>query len=320
MLAPSVERTHGPAQALAEAARDAWNRLEERLRTSGAHGRGSTDGHPFQLHRDGILHLAPDADRAMSLQTMMRDGDVWLGPTAVRERFPLLAPVHGAVLHTRDGFVDVPGALTALTNAVKSHPQVRVIDDALDSIIPVGMPMRVSCASGQTFAATTLVLAAGAWSGQIGGLPRALPVRPLRGSLISYPERLTDLPVYGGDGHTYLLPRGRSTVVGATSVESGFDVSTAASDVARLAAAGASIIPRIGMLSPMPAWSGLRPMTPDGLAIIGREPEAPALIYACGHGRNGFLQAAITAEVVSALARGLDPPWNITPFRPDRFG
>jgi len=83
-------------------------------------------------------------------------------------------------------------------------------------------------------------------------------------------------------------------------------------------AAGASC-PPLGDAAVIEAWSGLRPVTPDLLPILGADPEFPALVYACGHSRNGILLAPITAAVTRAAALGENPQWDLSPFGIARF-
>jgi glycine oxidase len=67
-------------------------------------------------------------------------------------------------------------------------------------------------------------------------------------------------------------------------------------------------------------WAGLRPMTPDGQPMVGPEPDAPALLYACGHSRNGVLLAPITGEAIAAYATDAAPAHDLGPWSPSRFG
>ncbi|MEO7986628.1 MAG: FAD-dependent oxidoreductase, partial [Gemmatimonadales bacterium] len=66
-------------------------------------------------------------------------------------------------------------------------------------------------------------------------------------------------------------------------------------------------------------WAGLRPMTPDGLPIIGAEPRLQGLWYATGHGRNGILLAGITGVIVRRLLAGESPEEDLEAFAPTRF-
>jgi glycine oxidase len=161
------------------------------------------------------------------------------------------------------------------------------------------------------------VLAAGAWSPLIEGLPRPLPVEPLRGQMISLAASPVRHVVYGHDG--YLVPRGDMTLVGATMEHVAFDVSTTAEGVAGLRAAAAELCPALAGLPVAKAWAGLRPVSPDFLPIIGRDPDSPSLIYACGHSRNGVLMAPLTADCVAALLVGETPPASLAAFGIERF-
>jgi D-amino-acid dehydrogenase len=127
------------------------------------------------------------------------------------------------------------------------------------------------------------------------------------------------LPVYDAAGHVYAFPRGSSTVLGATSDDVGFDVVPNPSDADLLVGRAARLFPGIERHPRSDAWAGLRPMTPDGLAVIGRDPSDSRVFYACGHGRNGFLEAALTAEVVADTLFGHTPAFDLTPFSPARF-
>jgi glycine oxidase len=65
------------------------------------------------------------------------------------------------------------------------------------------------------------------------------------------------------------------------------------------------------------AWAGVRPMSPDGWPLIGRD-ESGVLVSA-GHSRNGWLLAPITAEIISAyvFGREISPAWAA--LAPQRF-
>jgi glycine/D-amino acid oxidase-like deaminating enzyme len=56
------------------------------------------------------------------------------------------------------------------------------------------------------------------------------------------------------------------------------------------------------------------------LPIIGRDPDTPNLIYACGHSKNGILLAPATATVVSRLIQQQSAGFDLTAFAVNRFG
>lgn len=71
---------------------------------------------------------------------------------------------------------------------------------------------------------------------------------------------------------------------------------------------------------PFSRWMGARPTLPDYLPAIGRAPAAPNCLYAFGHQHLGLTLAAVTAELVCALARREAAQIPLTPFNLSRFG
>ncbi len=297
MLAPSIERTDGAAQTFGDDSRAAWPRLAGRLAAAGAE--------PFEIRRQGILHIArTDAD-AERLHARLRGNDTWLDAAAVRALEPHIAPdIRGAARFPNDGVVDAPGAVTSLRHAAETHARISIRRSPVESLACNSPTIGVRSADGTTQRFDHVVLAAGAWSAGLHGLPRPLPIHPLRGALVAVNAPLVTEPMYGPDGHTYLLPRHGRTIIGATSDAAGFDHATGPTDAERLLDAAAQLIPAVREAPALAPWAGLRPMTPDGRPILGPDPAVPNLIYACGHGRNGFLHAALTAEVVTELVVG----------------
>ena len=102
----------------------------------------------------------------------------------------------------------------------------------------------------------------------------------------------------------YLVPRGNTLLVGATSEETGFTNATTEDGLAWLRAIAHRAIPSLDEALVVDHWAGLRPVTPDGLPILGRDPSLHTLIYACGFSRNGILLAPWAATQLAALLAG----------------
>ena len=67
------------------------------------------------------------------------------------------------------------------------------------------------------------------------------------------------------------------------------------------------------------SWTGMRPMTPDELPIIGRSPRFANAYVATGHGRMGVSMAPSTGRLVAELLVGSEPHVDPDPFSPARF-
>lgn len=229
-----------------------------------------------------------------------------------------LVPVAGALHHPHDGAVDVRTLRTALGAAVRLSPRITVVRATATSVdAPAGS---VTLDDGTRAAASRVVIACGAWVSGIRGLPRSLPVRPVKGEVAVAADRVAlGQVVFGAGG--YLVPRGDNLLVGATSEEVGFSADTTAAGAATLAATARSLLrewPHDAAFAAQDA--GLRPMTPDGYPILGRDPDAPALLYACGYSRNGVLVSPLAADCLAALIIGDDAGFDLSAFAVARFG
>lgn len=180
--------------------------------------------------------------------------------------------------------------------------------------------LSVELEDGDRLDAAQVVLAAGAWAGAMDGLPRGLPVEPVRGQILSVRNLQPPIRHILASSRGYLVPRSDGRVlVGATAERVGYATNTTLGGLGHLAGVAGEIAPDLAGQALVDHWSGLRPGTPDGLPILGPDPDLPALIYAAGHFRNGILLSFITGEIVGGLAAGIRPDFDFEPYRPDRF-
>jgi glycine oxidase len=151
-----------------------------------------------------------------------------------------------------------------------------------------------------TYRASTIVVAAGSWSGLV--INDGPPVSPVRGQLVRLRWQGPPIGRVLWRGHSYIVPWVDGTLlVGATMEEVGFDERATAGGVALLLEEARALLPEAGSATFLEARAGLRPSTPNGLPIIARAPEHPSVIYATGHHRNGILLAPLTAKMVAEL-------------------
>jgi glycine oxidase len=156
-------------------------------------------------------------------------------------------------------------------------------------------------------AATTAVLAAGAWSGSIPfngpltGAPRSLPGSfPVRGHLIGYRLAAGTCPTILRSGHTYILQRRNGFTIAGTSMETvGFNRAIDPAIVGDIARRAEALLPILQQAGPPEAWIGFRPRADAHQPQIGRF-AGTSLWLAYGHFRNGILLAPATAERISA--------------------
>jgi glycine oxidase len=275
-------------------------------------------GCAIAFNRNGALELALSPAECEMLHATAPTHAERLSAAEVAALEPALAPCAGGVLYSRDAAVDSARLTDALSVIVGRHPRARVIAEAAGGLSLESMRPTVTGVAGTRVEGSRVVLAAGAWSTTVAGLPRQIPVRPLRGQICAVHGVPLRRVVLGAD--VYMVTRGENrTLVGSTMEDVGFDVRTTEGAIEALRRGAARLCPPLAGAPVLEAWSGLRPATPDLLPILGADPEHPQLLYACGHSRNGILLAPITARVITAVVAGAEPAWDVVPFGIERF-
>jgi sarcosine oxidase, subunit beta len=215
--------------------------------------------------------------------------------------------VLGATICREDGIADPAGVTHELVRrAAGLGVEVREHTDAL------------------VLAADTLVVACGARSAEVAaarGLE--LPVRPLV-------RQLADV------GPVDRVPAG----LPMTIEENGFHFRRVGTDELRLAMGEQELrwdgpdevrddlvanwrerlayrYPRAAGVPVRRAWAGFYDMTPDAHPIIGQVAEG--VYAACGFSGHGFMQSPAVGDAVAAELLGDAPPFELSPYRLDRF-
>jgi glycine oxidase len=309
MLAPSIERAAGTADAFGIAARDRYPGYVDWLR--------ERCGISVPLNREGIIQVAISEAGVRGLRGAMSPHAEWLDALELHEREPGLKHGLGGIFHANDGAVDNVRLYEALHAIVRAERRIAMVDDAVVEI-SFADHVQASGQHGAVYRADRGVVAAGAWSNSIGGLPRPIPVEPVRGQMISYPGLPLTRAVYGPTG--YVVPRANGhTLVGSTHEHVGFESATTPEGIDRLRRTAAEIIPELAVREPSAAWAGLRPMSADLHPVLGVDPDEPRLIYATGHSRNGVLMTPLTGDCVAAILTGDPMPIDIEAFSIGRF-
>jgi glycine oxidase len=292
-------------------------------------------GQSVDLRQEGALAVALTADDQARMQHhaefQKRLGlpIEWLSAAETRRREPhLSARLTGSIHMSADHQVENRKLAAALRSAVLAAGVTLREHTPVDRVVIAdGCAAGVVLADGAHVAADTVVLAAGAWSRQIEGLPPELrpPVRPVKGQIVALQmdpaAPLIRHVVWAPN--VYIVPRldGR-LLLGATMEEKGFDPSLTAGGILSLLEAAWRAIPAIEELPVAEMWVGHRPGSRDDAPILG--PAAvDGLVYATGHHRNGILLTPITADTVSryVLTGESDPimqPFSIGRFAPAR--
>lgn len=322
MLAPLYEAAGpSPLTRLGLRGLERWPAFAERLER--------LSGHPVPLRRDGLLVACfdPEEERESAEATSrLREAGLeaeLVGPRAAGELEPAVGEARAWVWLPREAQVDAQAVAALLPGALRAAGAEPPTGTGADALRTRGGAVRgLTLAGGERLEADRVVLAAGAWSGSLHGLPRELPVRPVRGQMVRYAAAPSGLRRLVADhAGRYVVPRGDgSALAGSTMEEAGFGAETTAEGLDVVRKGARRLVPALEASREVAAWAGLRPMAPDGLPILGPDPEVEGLLYATAYGRNGILIAPAAGEAAAAAALGEPPEVDLGPFRPDRFG
>ena len=237
-----------------------------------------------------------EAERRSEEQAKLGIPSRTIAPDEVRQLAPAACTegVAGALHYPEDAIVDPRDVLRGLFQAcqgrgINIREGVRVTEISAEPASVI--------ASGERMAAGAIVLAAGAWSGDLfPGAPKSFPVK---GHLIGYDLRPGAVGPILRHGHTYVLQRGSGlAIAGSTMERVGFDTTVNPEIVAKLHRRARRMLPGLLLSSPDSSWIGFRP------GIEGDEPRVERfgntrIWLAYGHYRNGILLAPVTAQLIA---------------------
>jgi glycine oxidase len=287
-------------------------------------------GYDVDYRADGTLVVGLDRDDSQQLDRLhayREDLGLPVGKLSggqARQREPALSPnVHGATWCPEDHQVDPRKLVRALQASLEARDvrltqqttvaRVERSEDTVDGVVTE---------DGELIEAQDVVLAAGAWTNRIDGIPGdVMPhIRPVRGEMIAV--ELGDPPlishVIRASG-VYLVPRSDgSLVIGATSEERGFDDRVTAGGILKLLHGAWQVVPGIDDQAIIEMWTGFRPVSLDSQPVIGPT-DLEGLWLATGHGRNGILLAPMTAEILRQSFEQGAVPEAYQEFAPSRL-
>jgi glycine oxidase len=248
----------------------------------------------------------------------------WLTAAEAREREPHLKPgIAAAVWSPRDHQVENRQLGRALAVATRRAGVELVEHCPVREIICAGGRATGIVSERGRAPADIVVLAAGAWSREVGGIPPAYlpPVRPIKGQMLA----LQMDPAAPLLRHVLWLPRGYLVprldgrlVIGATVEERGFDDRLTAGGLFALIEGAWRAVPAIEELPIAEMWVGFRPGSRDDAPMLGPS-GIDRLVIATGHHRNGILLTPVSAAVVSTYILTGTLPEMARPFSPERF-
>ena len=248
----------------------------------------------------------------------------WKSPEEALSLEPHLSPkLLAATYSPNEGQVDPRSVLAALREAfLRAGGEIRE-RSPVDAVEIGGNRVRGAIVRRKLIPDEQVVVAAGAWSGSIYGLPQEVcpPVRPAKGQLmaVKLDRRNPLLSHIVFRTHQYYIPRNEERmVIGATFEDVGFDTEITAGGLLELLQQVYETFPGVAGLPVVETWIGLRPRSSDDAPILGPT-SVEGLTMATGHFHIGIILTPITAYAVSEYILTNHVPTSIKPFTIDRF-
>jgi D-amino-acid dehydrogenase len=289
-------------------------------------------GNEFGFVRNGLLVLCQSEER-LHEETLVAGAARGLGLSAevlTPEEAAKLQPdlhmeIAGAIHFADDGHI-VPQRLMAWLIRVveQGGAEFRWSTEVSGWRSGKGRIEAVQTPRGE-FSADEYVLAAGSWSPSVAReLGVHLPLQPGKGYNVTlpHPKRLPRLPMILAEARVAVTPMENAVRFAGTMEMAGLDRSINPRRVDAILRAVPRYLPELAAddLPDAPAWSGLRPCSPDGLPYLGRLQPYGNLSVTTGHAMLGMSLGPITGRLMAEILSGSAPSLAIDALSPNRFG
>jgi len=252
----------------------------------------------------------------VALQNRLGVGSRVLSVGEIRQRVPLLNldGVVGGTFYEGDGLADpnsiVQGYISKtrqFSKATGARPISLLTEVAVTGMRMTNGQVQAVITDQGEIATETVVITAGAWSGQIGEMIGFdIPIRPVRRQ-IAVTTPLAELPpdfpfvLFFGQSLYFHLESGQSILTGMSRPDEPVSFSLAVdrqwTETHLLAAMERfPLLEKAGLLA---EWAGPYEVTPDEQAILGRLPGLEGMVIAAGFSGHGFMHGPIVGKLMA---------------------
>ncbi len=233
--------------------------------------------------------------------------------------------VCGSVHYPGDCHLSPARFMAALETELEQLGVGMIRDTEAEGFASEGGRLRaVNTAAGE-IAGDEFVLCGGVWSDRLArALDLNIPMQAGKGYSLTLPAppQLPSLPSLCVEARLAVTPMNGALRFGGTMEIAGLDESINHRRVRGIIRAATNYFPAFETrdFEGIEPWSGLRPVSPDGMPYLGRTRRWPNLTVATGHAMMGLSLAPATGHIVATLLAGEDPGVALDLCAVDRFG
>jgi D-amino-acid dehydrogenase len=241
-----------------------------------------------------------------------------LGTDEAARRVPYLGDVAGAVLLPGIARVDGRKLSACLTSALRKRGAqfqtgVGHVVTKADQVVGVEV-------AGERIDTDRVIVTTGAWPTDLWPTPA---ITPIRGQIVhlSYGRTgIAQTPVVSQVGGPYILAFDPDRIVtGATHENVGFDYRVTAGGLDEVLTAALRVAPGLSDATMVETRVGFRPVSRDGLPILGPIPGVAGAVIATGLGAHGLTLGPAVGAIAARIAVGRETGHDLSAVRPDRF-
>ena len=203
--------------------------------------------------------------------------------------------------------------------------EIRTGAKVVEVVARGGSVVGVRLEDGEVVPGDVVVLATGAYSLELaraGGL--SLPIQPAKGYHRDLPVGNGGIPrlnltVMLGERYVFCTPMGDFLRLAGTLELSGMNHTIVPRRLENLTDSAGRYLAGLEGGHSRDDWVGLRPVTPDGLPVVGPAPGLEGLFVANGHAMLGLTLGPITGKLLAEWIVGGAPSEDLSALGPDRF-
>lgn len=264
------------------------------------------------------FHLADDAEKlGLKVERLDRAAVQALEPDVELN-------VAGAVLFKDDAHFNPGKLMIALKNYLDQKGVHFQLHTTVSGFEKTNNKVTAVITDKGKFDCENLVIATGSWLPVVSKmLGIKLLLQPGKGYSYTYPyvEKNIKYPAILVDGRCAITPWGHQLRIGGTMEISGINSKILVKRMEGVFNSAKDFYPGLKIDFPPvdKIWSGLRPVSPDGLPYIGKTSRFENVIFAGGHAMLGISEGAGTGLLVSQLVENKKTEIDMSAFKVERF-
>ena len=232
--------------------------------------------------------------------------------------------IYGAVLFKDDAHIHPGKFMSAMKNYLEKNGVVFQLDTEVTGFKKNNKTIQAVITDKGVFSGTEILLSAGSWLPQLAkmlGITLLLEGGKGYSYTYDYVEKNIRYPAILVDGRCAITPWKHKLRIGGTMEFSGINNKVLINRMQGIYNSVKLFYPGLKIDFPPKdkIWTGLRPVTPDGLPYIGMVDNFENLLVAGGQAMLGISEGAATGKIISDIVEKRSTPIDISAFKVGRF-